>query len=135
MTSLFLEMLNGGAITPELIWLMLLAIYLSKESKRRNLNALDWFSLPPSMDLILAVFISDFGVWLRSLTIWAWRRFDGAAEFNQAQQALLTFGGALIVVGFLCKIRALTAPDHGNLPWLISTAAAAAAIVALLLLR
>lgn len=130
-----LEILNGGAVTPELFWLVLLAIYLSKESRRRGLHYLDWFSLPPSMDLILAVFISDAGVWLRSVTIWAWRRFDDAGDFNQAQQVLLIIGGAMIVVGHLCKIRAMTRPDHGNGPWLIAMASTAIILVGMLAFR
>lgn len=133
--AFFLEMLNGGAITPELLWLVLLAIYLSRESKRRGLRALDWFALPPSMDLMLAVFISDAGVWLRSVTIWAWRRFDGAGEFNAAQQTLLIIGGAMIVVGFLCKIRALTRPDHGSRPYLVAAASTAIVLIAMLVFR
>lgn len=133
--ALFLEMLNGGAVTPELMWLVLLAIYLSKETKRRGLHAFDWFSLPPSMDLILAVFVSDAGVWLRSVTIWAWRRFDGAGEFNTAQQMLLIAGGALIVVGFLCKIRALTKPDHGSRPYMVAVVSTIVVLIAMLVLR
>jgi hypothetical protein len=134
-SAFFLEMLNGGAITPELLWLVLLSIYLMRETRRRGLNALDWFALPPSMDLILAVFISDSGVCLRSVTIWAWRRFGGGGAFNPMQELLLIAGGALIVVGALCKIRALTRPDHGDGPWLLSMALTAVVLVLMLALR
>ncbi len=134
-TAFFLEMLNGGAITPELFWLVLLARYLTRESKRRGLHAFDWISLPPSMDLMLAIFISDFGVWLRSVTVWVWRRFDGGGEFNQAQQALLIAGGALIVVGYLCKVRALTRPDEGDKPWLVAMGCTAVVLIAMLVFR
>lgn len=134
-SAFFLEMLNGGALTPELFWLVLLARYLARESKRRGLHMLDWISLPPSMDLMLAIFISDTGVWIRSLTIWAWRRFGGAGEFNQVQLALLICGGALIVVGYLCKVRALTRPDEGDVPWLTAMACSAVVLVVMLVFR
>lgn len=133
--AFFLEILNGGAVTPELLCLVLLGIYLSRESRRRGLHALDWFALPPSMNLVLAMFIFDSGVWLRSITIWVWRRFFGAGDFSAMQTALLIVGGGLIVVGSLCKIRALTAPDHGRAPWLLASIATLAAIVAIVVFR
>lgn len=130
-TDFFLEMLNGGAITPELLWLILCGRYLSKEATRRELDAWDWFSLPPSMNLILAVFISDAGVWLRSTIIWHWRWLGGGA-FNEFQIGGLIVGGALIVLGFLCKIRAMTAPDQGDGPWLAAAALTIVVLAALL---
>lgn len=133
-SAFFLEMLNGGAITPEFLWLVLLGIYLSRESQRRGLHWSDWFSLPPSMNLILAVFIADAGVWLRSLIVWNWRR-TGAGEFNEAELLGLIVGGALIVLGFLCKIRAMTEPDHGPGPWLASAGLTALVLVAMLVFR
>lgn len=133
--SFFLEMLNGGAVTPELFWLVLLARYLTRESKRRGLQRFDWFSLPPSMDLMLAIFIVDAGVWIRSVTIWVWRRFDGSGEFSSAQHMLLTIGGALIAIGYLCKIRALTRPDEGNGPWLVAMGCTVVVLVAMLVFR
>lgn len=133
--AFLLEMLNGGALTPETLWLVLLGIYLSKEARRRGLHTLDWFSLPPSMNLILAIFISDAGVQLKSLTVWIWRRFEGAGQFGAVQELLLVIGSALIVAGFLCKIRALTRPDHGNWPWLAACGLTIAATIALLLTR
>jgi hypothetical protein len=133
--ALFLEILNGAAVTPELICLAMLAVYLCRESRRRGLHALDWFRLPPSMNLVLAMFIFDAGVWLRSLTIWIWRRFFGAGDFSAVQTSILIIGGALIVVGSLCKVRALTHPDHGAVPWFASAYVTAVAIVVLLLFR
>lgn len=133
--SFFLEMLNGGAITPELFWLVLLAHYLATESKRRGLHAFDWFSLPPSMNLMLAIFIVDAGVWIRSVTIWAWRRFDGSGDFGAISSCSLIVGGALIVFGYLCKVRALTRPDHGDGPWLAAMASTVVVLVAMLVFR
>jgi hypothetical protein len=130
----FLEILSGGAVTPEIVVLFLLGIYLSKESRRRGLRALGWFHLPPSMNLILAVFIFDAGVCLRSETIWIWR-FNGAGRFTTIEVMLLIAGGALIVFGGLCKVRALTHPDHGNRPWLISMLVTVASIAVLIMLR
>lgn len=133
--AFFLEILNGGAVTPELLCLILLAVYLCRESRRRGLHALDWFRLPPSMNLVLAMFIFDFGVWLRSITIWIWRRFFGGGDFTALQMGLLIVGGGLIVVGSLCKIRALTEPDYGRTPWLLASIATLAAIVAIVVFR
>lgn len=116
---LMLEILNGGAISPEAIWLALLTVYLVKESKRRGLYAMDWLHLPPSMNLILAIYISDAGVTMRSVTVWWWR-VTGSGEFSLLQSWLLVIGGALIVIGTLCKIRAITAPDHGDGPWFVA---------------
>lgn len=121
MTAFFLEILNGGAVTPEFLWLVLLTTYLSRESRRRGLRFYDWFRLPPSMNLILAVFIFDFAILARSWVIWAWRRFDGADEFGASQTAAMVISGALIVFGSLCKIRAMTYPEYGNWPWLAAT--------------
>lgn len=130
-SAFFLEMLNGGAITPELIWMVMLGLYLSRESQRRNLRWFDWFHLPPSMNLILAVFICDAGVWLRSVIIWNWRR-GGAGEFNEMEVMGLIIGGTLIVGGYLCKIRAWTHPEYGNRPWLAAGIVSLIAIVALI---
>lgn len=132
--AFFLEILNGAAVTPEAIVLVLLIVYLAKESRRRGLRALDWFHLPPSMALMLAVLIFDAGVSLRSETIWEWRHF-GNGPFSRVEVGALIVGAALIVVGALCMIRALTRPDHGDRPWLASTAATLAAIGLLLAFR
>lgn len=133
--STLLELLNGGAITPEAIWLVLLTIYLVKESRRRGLHAFDWLHLPPSMNLILAIYITDAGVTFRSIAVWGWRYMGGAPSFNPWEAGALIVGSALIVVGFLCKIRALTAPDHGDGPWLFSLIATVAAILVLVAIR
>lgn len=131
-----LEIMNGASVVPELLWLMLLGIYLSTESKRRGLHALDWFRLPPSMNLILAVFICDLGVNVRSTIVWAWRvRTDGIGDFTGFESGVLIFGAALIVFGSLCKIRAMTYPDQGSRPWLIATAWTALATAILIVLQ
>ena len=135
MSAFLLEMLNGSAVTPELLWLVLLTIYLCKETRRRGLHALDWFSLPASMDLILAIYISDAGVCLKALVIWIWRRFTPGAEFNQVQVMLLILSSAMIVVGALCKVRAWTRPDHGSAPWLVACLSTTAVILVMLVLR
>lgn len=134
--TFLLEVLNGGAVTPELLWLVLLGIYLVKEAKRRGLRATDWFKLPPSMNLILAVFISDLGVSMRAAVVWFWRRFNGGVgDFSPFEASILITGCGLIVIGSLCKIRAITEPDHGNGPWLLSMLSAGVAILILLMLH
>lgn len=131
-TSRFLEVLNGGAVTPELIWLVLLGVYLSRETKRRGLHAFDWFNLPPSMNLILAIFIFDLAILTRSWVVWAWRRFDGAGEFGPMQSVALGVSGFFILAGTLCKIRALTYPDHGSSPWLAASILTALSVIGLI---
>jgi hypothetical protein len=132
-TAFFLEILNGGAVTPEWIWLAILAAYLSRESRRRGLHIFDWSHLPPSMNLILAVFIVDASVVTRSLVIWAWRRFDHAGDFGPGQTAFLVVSGFFIVVGTLCKIRALTYADYGRWPWLAACVVTLAGMIALII--
>lgn len=134
-TAFILELLNGGSIIPECFWLILLGLYLSRESRRRGLHSLDWLRLPPSMNLIVAVFICDLGVFVRSVTAWAWRRFFDAGDFGFFQSALLVAGGGLIAIGFLCKFRAMTEPDLGDGPWLIAVAATGAALIGLMFFR
>lgn len=133
-TDLALELLNGSAVTPELLWLVMIGMYLSKEAKRRGLHALDWFSLPPSMNFMVAIFISDLGIWLKTFTVWIWRRAGGGA-FNELEVTLLIVSGVLILLGPLCKIRAMTAPDHGRGPWLIALAWTAVIAILLLVLK
>lgn len=133
-TGLLLELLNGGAVTPELLWLVMIGVYLSREARRRGLHAFDWFRLPPSMDLMLAIFISDFGIWLKSIVVWLWRR-RGAGDFSNLDVALLFISGVLIVLGPLCKIRAMTGPDHGRVPWLIALTWTVVVGIALLVFR
>lgn len=132
--DLALELLNGSAVTPELLWLVMIGLYLSKEARRRGLHALDWFNLPPSMNFMLAIFISDLGIWLKTFTVWLWRR-SGAGPFNELEITLLAVSGVLILLGPLCKIRALTAPDHGRGPWLVALGWTIAIAAAMLVFR
>lgn len=131
--SFFLEILNGGAVTPELIWLGILTVYLCKESQRRGLHLFDWLHLPPSMNLIVAIYITDVAIVTRSWIIWAWRRFDGAGTFGPTQTIMLTISGLFIVIGTLCKIRAWTYPDYGNGPWLAAGALTMIGVVGLII--
>lgn len=131
--AFFLEILNGGAVTPELIWLCIITVYLCRESRRRNLRPLDWFHLPPSMNLIVAIWVFDVSIVSRSWVVWAWRRFGGGGEFAAWHTATLTVSGLFILIGTLCKIRAWTYPDHGNWPWLASAAVTLISIMALII--
>jgi hypothetical protein len=130
-TPFFLEILNGGLVTPDLIWLVLLGIYLSKESRRRGLHWFDWFHLPASMNLMLAFFITDAAIVTRSWVVWAWRRFDGGGDFAAWHFTALIITGFFVLVGTLCKIRAWTHPHYGNWPWLVSAVATILGIIVL----
>ena len=120
----------------ELCFLACMAVYLWRETARRGLGVRAWFlHMPPSMHLAIAIFVFDSGVWLRSAVIWGWRRFFGAGDFGAMQLSLLAYGGAVIVIGSLCKIRAITKPDYGNGPWLASAGAVALFLGVSLLFR
>ncbi len=129
-----LELLNGGGMVLAAFFLWWMTIYLLKESTRRKLRALDWFGrLPPSMHLAVAIFVFDFGVVIWLAVRWTWRMFYGAADFGEAQIILLGIGSVVVIIGALCKIRAITRPDHGNWPWLMALAALAVFLAAMLL--
>lgn len=127
-----LEILYGTAGLPELLWLVLLTVYLSRESNRRGLRWHDWFKLPPSMNLILAVFLVDLAFSIRAILIWLWRR-GGSGEFNDIQIAILIIAGAMVIVGTLCKIRAITHPDYGNGPWLTACGVTVVSLIGLVI--
>ncbi len=122
-----LELLNGAAVVPGLIVIALLTRYIVKEAKRRGLHPLNWGRFPPGMNLVLAMFLFVIGVWGEKVSKWAWRAF-GAGPFGISLTASLIFFGFLIIIGLLCKIRALTRPDFGNWPWLASAAVTALVI-------
>lgn len=133
--SLQLELLNGAGMVVEFCFIAYMVRYLRKEAIRRDLKLIDWinFRLPPSMNFAISVVVFDAGVWLRSLTIWSWRRFERAGQFNRLELTALSIGAAMIVLGALCKVRAITKPDYGNEPWIL-TAVATALFVCLTLL-
>lgn len=120
MNSATLSELLGSSIPfPAAVWLTLLGIYLANESVRRDLHPLDWFNLPPSMNLIVAVFVGDAGDLVRSIGVLTWRR-GGGGEFTPFVTACFLLSGGLVVMSLLCKIRAWTLPDHGHAPWLLT---------------
>lgn len=127
------ELLNGSSVAPILLLQAWMVRYLAIEARKRGLRWWSWLRLPAHMDLVLAMFVFDAGVLARSFVSWAWR-FFGSADFSAAEAAGLVAGGALIALGALCKIRALTRPDSGNGPWLASAAVTALAVAVLLLL-
>lgn len=123
--ALPLELLNGAGMVLEFCFLSLMALYLWKETRRRNLGFFEWSHghLPPSMNFAIAVMVCDGGVWVRAVVIWAWRRIFGGGDFSNWQAAALAFGALLIVTGSLCKIRAISKPEYGNMPWVLAAVA------------
>lgn len=135
--NLPLELLNGGGMVVELFFLIYMVQYLWKETTRRGLGVRTWLAgqLPPSMNFAVAVVVFDVGVWARSVDIWVWRRFFGAAPFNMTQIIILGLGALAILLGSLCKVRAITKPDYGNGPWMVALGSTAAFIAATLYFR
>lgn len=110
-----LQALNAAALIPAVIFLVLASRYLIRESIRRGLHPLNWFNLPHSMNLALAMVIFDIFVILRLGTTVLWYMI-GQKILPIELMFLVSVTG--IIVGLLCKIRALTEPDYGKLPWL-----------------
>lgn len=128
--ALVSEFLNSAVLFPQIAWLTLLGIYLIRESTRRDLHPLDWLSLPPSMNLIIAVFVGDASDLVRAVGVYTWRRAGGGAFGTFSTACFLLAAGGL-VMSSLCKIRAWTHPDYGHAPWL-ATLAGSAVLVAVL---
>lgn len=130
--ALPLELLNGAGMVLEFCFIGLMLMYLWRETRRRGLAFADWIGgkLPPSMNLAIAVVVCDCGVWVRTIVIWAWREFYGGGDFGNWQAAALVLGALLIVVGSLCKIRAVSKPDYGDGPWMLAAAATLAFVLA-----
>ena len=131
----FLEITSGSGIVPELTMMILLMTYLSKEARDRNLHFLDWPSLPPQMDLVIALLIFDSGILINSCMVWVWRRFLNAASFNITQSIFLGLGRTLILFGSICVVRALTKPDYGDRPWIITWFITIMAAILLIFIR
>jgi hypothetical protein len=128
--SLTLEILNGVGVILAGCFLVFLTVYLAREHKARNLRLRDWFfRLPPSMHLVVAIYVFDLGVVVRAGVIWIWRRFFEGGSMSLMQLMLLLVGAVIIAIGSLCKIRAVSKPSFGNWPWLASLALVVAYLV------
>lgn len=120
--NLPLEIISGAGALLEFLFLLGLVQYLRKECIRRALTKTDMMLLrfPPSMNLAVALLTFDTGVTIQRGIIWAWRAFYDGGDLSRLQIAGIAFGGLLIVVGGLCKIRSVTQPDLGAGPWIVS---------------
>ncbi len=126
-----LEALNGAALLPVFLSLLFLGFYLSRESRRRGLGALNWFHLPPSMNLVFAMFVFNLGIAIRLATTFLWYLIG---EKLAPLQFLFLVAIVLIIMGALCKIKALTDPEYGRGPWLAAILGTGV-LLALLLFR
>lgn len=124
--SLMLELINGGAMVLSMFFLVFLGMYLWREVRARKLTLNDWVHgrFPVSINLAIAILVFDFGALIRAHVIWVWRSFYGAEDFGSIQAISLTIGAAFMVVGALCKIRAVTRLTFGDWPWLASAVTA-----------
>jgi hypothetical protein len=131
-----LELLNGSAAVLNAVFVYWLVRYLIIETSRRKIPLRDWMAkIPPAMHFATAIVVFDIGVFVRASTMWAWRHFYGGGQFNLPLLAFLAIGSFLIAVGAICKIRAITHPDHGDGPWLFAVGAAFVFVVASVLFR
>jgi len=132
-----LELLNGSGMVLEAIFVLLMLGYLWRETARRGLTIRAWFcgGLPPSMHFAVAVIVFDGGVLIRTAFVWVWRRFYGAGEFGPWFMLAFMLAAALIAIGAIYKIRAISRPDYGDGPWLLSIAAVLAFLMASLYFR
>lgn len=115
-----LEILNGAALLPVTICLVLLGDYLSREAVRRGLHALDWWHLRPSMSLALAMFVFVSFVGMRYATTVVFYSIG-----QKVTPLAVLFGFAIVgmIIGLLCTIKAITEPDYGKMPWIAATMA------------
>lgn len=128
--SLPLEIFNGMGMVLSAIFLVLMIQYLVKETRRRKLPYRSWFfRLPPSMHFAVAITVYVFGVLMRTSAAWTWRRFGYGGEFGAGLICMFAMSAVIIVVGGICQIRAISKPDWGDGPWLLSTAAVIAFVV------
>lgn len=131
-----LELINGDGMLTSGFFLLLIGIYLARETVRRKLHARDWlFRLPVSMHFAVAVAIHDLHVFGKDALIWHWRRFGGAGPFDAWQISALGALGLIGVIGGLCKIRAISRPDYGDGPWLFVLGATVAFMAVSLIFR
>lgn len=116
--SLPLELLNGASFVVDGFFIVWGVWYLYREGLRRKVPFWRRFlKLSAPMNFVVAVVVHDAGVVMRSAVIWLWRR-AGAGDLGPWQLFFLTLGAAMIVVGGLCKVRAVTKPAYGDAPWL-----------------
>ena len=133
--SFSLELINGATHIVGAFFLWHMAVYLVRETHRRRLKLRAWFfKLPVSMHFAVAILVFDFGVWMKAFVVWIWRML-GAAPFTLTVMTLLWIGSLIILIGGLCKIRAITKPDRGNGPWLLAAGAVVVFVVVTMVQR
>lgn len=123
---------NRAAIFPAVVLLVLLGRYLSREAIRRGIHPLKWHLLPPSMNLALAMFIFDFGVTIRYVATAFWY---ARGENIATLLGVFNLAIGIMIVGLLCKIKAITEPEYGRWPWFFTMTTVLAIIFVLLATR
>lgn len=112
-----LEILNQTAVVPDVILLSLLGMYFCREARRRQLRAFDWLHLDEGMTFALATTVLLFFLAVRFLATVLWYVIG---QKLVPVQMLFLIGILGIIAGFLCMIRAITRPYHGNIVWIAS---------------
>jgi len=119
--ELNLELLNGNWALVSASLMVICAMYLLHEGIARWPVRRKQFTV--GMRLATAMFITGLGGLIRSAETWRWRVMGG--DPDDLDQMLISIGGLLAAIGFLCMIREISTRLFGQLPWLITLAAMA----------
>jgi hypothetical protein len=111
--ELSLELLNGNWAIASLALFVIGLAYLTHETISNHVHGSHWRDrLTVGMRVAFAVSTLSAGVFIRSIETWRWRRFGGDLD-----QAVLTIGSLIAILGFLCAIREISSRLFGIGPW------------------
>lgn len=117
----WLEVINGAWAMAALALFSVCVAYLIHEARAR------WprkrFEVTLGMRVALSVGTISLGVLITRSMVWIWRVVYEAGTLSQDQMAVLVFGAAVGVAGFIFTIREYSRPLFGDLVWILSTIA------------
>lgn len=127
----WLEIINGAWAVAALCLFLVAITYLIHEWIARRISFLGWRrDLTLGMRVAISIATISLGVLITRTMIWVWRVVYGGGGFSRWQMAVLVFGAALGLAGFVCAIREYSRSLFG--PWVWISSAAAIAIVSIL---
>ncbi len=116
-SGFLLELLNGNWGIAAAALTVICGMYLSHEAFTRQIPLWARSRMTVGMKLSVGLFMLSLGVLIRSFEVYFWRAF-GTGELADLSRSWLIAGSAIALVGFLCCIRVISKPLHGNLPWI-----------------